>query len=169
MREVARSTKPVINGILGRLDPTLLSNDNYLLRLTAVDTGLNESTYELPIGVAGELKLGNFTLSFTDLTIPVSGVPITVSRTYDTLNADFDDDFGYGWRMEYRDTDLRTSVPPTGLEEELIYNSFVKGTIVFVTLPGGKRERFTFEPQLAPGLKGSFLVSIIRILSQILE
>jgi hypothetical protein len=32
--------------------------------------------------VAGDLKLGNFRLSFTDLSIPVTGIPITLTRTY---------------------------------------------------------------------------------------
>ncbi len=30
---------------------------------------------------------GNFSLRFTDITVPVAGIPITVTRTYDTLRA----------------------------------------------------------------------------------
>ena len=52
-----------------------------------VDTGGNASTLDTLVSVTGNLKIGNFTLSFTDLSIPVSGIPITLSRTYDSLTA----------------------------------------------------------------------------------
>src|SRR5439155_5638641 len=119
--------------------------------LTAVYTDCNLSQTEINVDVAGDLKLGNFTLSFTDLSIPVSGIPITVARTYDSLNAGSSQDFGFGWRLEFRDTVLRTSVPPTGDEEFGVYNPFKDGSRVYVTLPGGKREGFTFRPQLQSG------------------
>src|SRR5205823_5299629 len=84
----------------------------------ADDAGGHTSTDERLVSFAGGLKLGNFTLSFTDLSIPVSGIPITVGRTYDTLTAANPDDFGYGWRLEFGDTDLRTSVGKTGDEAD---------------------------------------------------
>jgi RHS repeat-associated protein len=154
---IARGTTPVVNGTLGRFDPSMLANDSYILRLTATDIGGNTSVDERTISVAGDLKLGNFTLSFTDLSIPVSGIPIAVARTYDTLNAATSDDFGFGWRLEFADTDLRTSVPRTGMEADGLFNAFRDKTRVYVTLPGGRREGFTFQPRPAPGLKGSFL------------
>ncbi len=98
------------------------------------------------MSVEGDLKLGNFTLSFSDMAIPVSGVPITVTRTYDTLTANQSGDFGYGWRLEFRNVKLRTSLPATGMEADGVYNAFRDGTKVYVTLPGGKREGFTFRP-----------------------
>src|SRR5262249_27349556 len=155
--EIARGSNTVSHGVLGQFDPSLLPNDSYVLRLYAKNTGGRETTVGQTINVAGDLKLGNFTLSFTDLSVPVAGLPITVSRPYDTLHAGTSEDFGYGWRLEFRDTDLRTSVPRTGDEADLIYNPFRDGTRVYVTLPGGKREGFTFHPTLAPGIRGSFL------------
>jgi RHS repeat-associated protein len=154
--EFARGTTPVSNGVLGKFDPTGLANDSYVLRLTATDTGGNVSQVQQTIQVAGDLKVGNFTLSFTDLSVPVSGIPITLARTYDTLQAARQDDFGYGWRMEFRDTDLRTSVEPTGQEEYGVYNPFRDGSRVYVTLPGGRREGFTFRPQRQGGFGGLF-------------
>ena len=110
--------------------------------------------------VAGDLKLGNFTLSFTDLTVPVSGIPITVTRTYDTLTARDSDDFGFGWRLEFRDMDLRTSVRadrPRGDGSASTTRS-ADGQRVYVTLPGGKREGFTFQPpSWLPASRGGFL------------
>jgi hypothetical protein len=93
------------------------------------------------------LKLGNFRLSFTDLAVPVTGIPISLTRTYDTLTANQQDDFGYGWRMEFRDTDLRTSLGKRSEAEAELgrYPAFKDNTKVFITLPGGKREAYTFK------------------------
>jgi RHS repeat-associated protein len=143
---IATGTASVTNGVLGQLDPTMLANDSYVLRLTATNAGGKTASVDENFSVMGGLKLGNFTLAFTDLTVPVSGIPITVTRTYDTLNANSSRDFGYGWSLDYRDTHLRTSIPKTGDEANGIFNAFRDGTRVYVTLPGGQREGFTFEP-----------------------
>ncbi len=155
--EFSRGTTPVIDGVLGRFDPSGLANDTYVLALYAQDLNGHSSRIKHVIDVAGEVKLGNFTLSFTDLTIPVSGIPIVVTRTYDTLNSTEQGELGYGWTLEVRDTDLRTSVPRTGMEEDLIYNEFYYDARVFVSTPGQQRQGFSFQPQPAPGFKGSLL------------
>jgi YD repeat-containing protein len=148
-QEVFRGTTSVTNGTLGKFDPSLLENDSYRVRLTAFDTGGHGSQVEDQIDVTGDLKLGNFRLSFTDLTVPVTGIPITLMRTYDSLTSETTDDFGYGWRMEFRDTDLRTSLKADPTYEQLDYRTvgFNFGTRIYITLPGGKREGFTFEPK----------------------
>jgi RHS repeat-associated protein len=155
--EIVRGTSVTNNGVLGRFDTASLENGDYFLRLYAIDAGGNDAETQVLVSVTGDLKIGNFTLSFTDLSIPVTGIPITVSRTYDSLTAGRSDDFGYGWRMEFRDTDLRTSVEPSGLEDVGVYAPYYDGARVYVTLPGGKREGFTFKPKPAPGLRGAFL------------
>ncbi|MEC4896392.1 MAG: putative Ig domain-containing protein, partial [Oscillatoria sp. PMC 1051.18] len=150
--EIYRGTNSVISGVIGEIDPSLLLNDSYQLRLRAVDVAGNEISSETEIEVASKLKLGNFQLSFTDLEIPVAGIPISLTRTYDSLTANRSDNFGYGWRLEFRDTDLTTSlgydeqfevlgIPSQGLEV---------GDKVFITLPGGERSSFTFAPKLHP-------------------
>lgn len=151
-REIFRGSDPVVDGVLGTFDPSLLENDAYTLRLTAVDAGGNVVTQDEVVTVAGELKLGNFQLSFTDLTIPVTGIPISVTRTYDTLTSNTTDDFGYGWRLEFRDTDLRTSLPKDETFEQLGIRTvgFEADTRVYITLPGGQRQGFTFKPILNP-------------------
>jgi YD repeat-containing protein len=145
--EFARGTRPVSGGVLGRFDPSQLPNGDYFLRLYAMDSGGNDAEFQVLISVVGDLKLGNFTLSFTDLSIPVAGIPIVATRTYDTLNAGSSGDFGYGWRLDIRDTDLRTSVAKTGREEDLVYNPIYYNARVYVTVPGGRREGFTFQPE----------------------
>jgi RHS repeat-associated protein len=148
-KEVFRGTANVSNGTLGTFDPFLLQNDTYILRLSAYDTNGQGSTTEQNIAVAGNLKLGNFTLSFNDMELPVSGIPVTVTRTYDSLNANSTDDFGYGWRLEFRDTDLRTSLGRDEQYEEYGIRSlaFDDKTKVYITLPGGQRQGFTFTPK----------------------
>jgi large repetitive protein len=103
-----------------KFDPSLLLNDTYDVQLTVFGAnGVDSKIFFDTVNVEGELKLGNFRLSFTDLSIPVTGIPISLTRTYDTLTASQSEDFGYGWRMEFRDTDLRTSLGrPT--EEEVV-------------------------------------------------
>ncbi len=150
-------TSQVAGGVLGTLDPTMLQNDAYVLRLSAINTGGLISIVETTVNVAQNLKLGNFTLSFTDLIVPVAGIPITVTRTYDTLTANQSDDFGFGWRLEFRDVDLRTSVAKTGDEADGFFNPFGERTKVYLTLPGGQREGFTFQPRVADGLRGAFI------------
>ena len=148
--EIVTGTEAIVDGVIGRFDPTLLVNGSYVVRLEATDIGGATSVAEQVVDVAGELKIGNFALSFTDLSVPVSGIPITVSRTYDSLTSRQQDDLGYGWRLEFRDTDLRTRLLPTGLEEEFIYNPLYDSARVYVTLPGGIREGFTFRLKPAP-------------------
>ena len=85
--EVYRGTTSVASGALGTFDPTLLADGTYILRLTAVNTGGKSASVDHQLDVRGNLKLGNFKIGFTDLSVPVSGIPITLTRTYDTLNA----------------------------------------------------------------------------------
>ena len=150
-------TSQVTNGVLGTLDPTMLQDDSYDLRLIATNTGGLTSEADVTVDVSGILKLGDFKVSFTDLTVPVAGVPVTITRTYDSLTANESGDFGYGWRLEFRDTQLQTSVPSTGDEADDFFNPFQFGSHVYLTLPGSLREGFTFEPTPAPGLLGGFL------------
>ncbi len=78
------------------------------------------------------------------------GIPVTIARSYDTLRSNRDGDFGLGWRLEFREADLRTSLPNSGLEDLGLYTPFKVGTRVFVTLPGSERKGFTFTPEIRP-------------------
>ncbi|WP_177418136.1 IPT/TIG domain-containing protein [endosymbiont of Lamellibrachia barhami] len=91
----------VDDAVLGQLDPTLLLNGIYQIRLTAWDENANTSVVTRDVMVTGFNKPGVLTLSFTDLNIPVSGVPITVTRIYDSRNKT-SGDFGIGWDLDLR-------------------------------------------------------------------
>jgi hypothetical protein len=135
-------TGGLLNGILGTVDTTLLSNDGWVVRVRVL-TPDAEVTREFPILVRGELKLGNFRTSVTDLTIPVTGIPLSIGRTYDTLDLT-KGEFGYGWRL---------SLPGRVVDTPKETGEGMKtGDKVYVTLPGGRRVGFTFRPYPSGGL-----------------
>jgi RHS repeat-associated protein len=128
-------------------DPTLLANGDYTLELRTTDTDDNLTTVtDRHVSVQGHLKLGRETLTVTDLTIPVAGIPIKISRTYDSLNAGKSLDFGYGWQLSYGDAQLKVDLVPGTGQTWGDYPPFTDGTHVYVTMPGGEREGFTFQP-----------------------
>jgi RHS repeat-associated protein len=96
---LASGAGPVAGGTLGRVDPTLLENGIYRLRLIAEDVNGQTVTVERAIVVEGAVKIGNFRVSFKDLAIPVAGTPITVFRTYDS-RVKTREDFGIGWTLD---------------------------------------------------------------------
>jgi len=59
-----------------------MTNGNYTLLLTATDNYGQTATAKTAFTVSKNMKVGNFTMSFTDLTVPVAGLPITTTRTY---------------------------------------------------------------------------------------
>ena len=86
--------------IAGKLDPTLMDNGFYDIRLTVFgDKVTAEDT--TTVEVAGNMKIGNFTMSFADLEFDAQGVPVTLIRTYDSRNKDRNSSFGYGWDLSY--------------------------------------------------------------------
>src|SRR5207247_4341660 len=105
---IATGTSPVDGGVLGRLDPTLLINDFYTLRLTVFDLGGNSDQSTVQVQVTRDQKIGNFTVAFQDLTVPMAGIPITVLRTYDSRDKG-QGDFGIGWRLDVQTARLRVS------------------------------------------------------------
>ncbi|HEX9001978.1 MAG TPA: putative Ig domain-containing protein, partial [Blastocatellia bacterium] len=150
-KTIGSGTGPVTNGTLAPFDPTMLANDVYYVRLSA-EKGFEYREVEAPYSVVGDLKLGNFTISFTDLTIPVAGIPIAITRSYDSLDTS-PGEFGAGWRLG-----LAGNVRDTA--SEVIMETFRVGTRVYVTRPDGKRVGFTFAPYRAtswfPGLLPAF-------------
>jgi RHS repeat-associated protein len=144
---IASGTGPVHQALLGRFDATLLRNGFYEISLIATDSGGHQSAATNTVEIEGNLKLGNFTLSFTDLELPVSGLPITVTRTYDTLRSDQDGDFGYGWRLDISDTKVTIDHGDRTEAGTFGYTPFHDGTRIVVTLPDGTQEGFTFYGQ----------------------
>jgi YD repeat-containing protein len=89
----------VSNDVLGQFDPTLVENGLYHLRLVCEDTVGNTSATTVIVRVEGQLKLGRFSLGFTDLDIPTPGLPLRIERSYDSLRGT-PGDFGVSWDLE---------------------------------------------------------------------
>jgi hypothetical protein len=65
---------------IATFDPTILANDAYVIRIYAQDINGWINTRGLILAVSGEAKLGNLHLEFTDLVLPLAGIPIQVDR-----------------------------------------------------------------------------------------
>ncbi len=143
---IAEGTTAVTNGTLGMLDPTGLINDLYTLRLTVFDRSENESVATRTVQLSGGRKIGLFTLTFQDLGIAMSGLPITVVRTYDSRDKK-QGDFGVGWQQGFNTMRLRTNrVPGTGWVRN-VAGAFVNLAPtaehkVSLTLPDGRVQEF---------------------------
>lgn len=97
----ATGTLPVTNAALGALDPTLLLNGMYELQVVATDSEGNETAVATTIFVAGAQKVGVVRLAFTDVDVPLVGIPIQVVRAYDS-RMKTQGDFGIGWTLMIR-------------------------------------------------------------------
>ena len=116
---------------LATIDTTLLANGNYVIRVTATDSNGQEQVSQVMITVTGENKPGRVTLTVTDMTVPVSGIPITIERRYDSIERNLVGDFGYGWSLEMSGPRLEVS----------------PDNDVTITEPGtGRRVTFQFNP-----------------------
>jgi hypothetical protein len=150
-RTFASGTTPVTNGPLGTFDPTILLNGIAYIRLTAADTtGATVSTAPVGVLLTKNQKVGHFTVSFNDLTVPVAGFPIQVNRTYDSRDKR-PGDFGVGWRLELKSVKLQENRTPgadwiatetgTGLSRVYCIQES-RPHIVSATLPDGTVYRF---------------------------
>ena len=126
---------------LATLDTTTLPNGTYIIQLLGTDNTGHQLNSETLVTVAGENKPGRVTFSVTDLTVPVAGIPITIGRTYDSLNKGQSGDFGYGWSLS---VSSKLTVDPATHD-------------VTLTLPSGRRATFGFTPQSTGGVFGYLL------------
>jgi RHS repeat-associated protein len=146
---MASGTGPVTNALLATLDPTLLLNGIYTLRLSAT-TSAGFTSASFSVSVDGRMKVGNFTLTFTDLDTAVGGLPLTITRTYDSRDKDVGD-FGVGWRLGIRDVRVEKSGKTGAYWSQQFHDLGVisqfclepaQATSVTVTFPSGRQYRF---------------------------
>ncbi len=108
---LATANAPVSGGTIGTLDPTLMLNGLYELKLTATDVQGQQVTEQIAVSVEGQMKIGHFALSFLDLAVPVSGLDIEIIRTYDSRDKQ-PRDFGVGWSLDIRQGSYRNNRAP---------------------------------------------------------
>lgn len=158
--------------VIAELDTTLIANDTYIIQVRGTQEinfgpappdlepgpppGEGEGETDVPSGpitegiisqvmvtVFGDYKPGRITLSTTDFTIPIAGVPITVGRIYDSLERGRVRDFGHGWSLDIGNP--RLAVNPAH--------------DVTLTEPSTKRRvTFKFKPQLISPFLGFFYI-----------
>jgi RHS repeat-associated protein len=150
---------------LATCDLSTLVNGVYQLRLSVIGDYIETDT-NIQFILESNLKLGQFSFSQQDLVIPVNGIPLTVTRTYNSINPD-KGDFGYGWTYSLDNMDVnlgetRENVPDV-IEgsDDLPGGDFSMlssgGRNVTLTLPNGQRTTFyyylvstgygTYQPQ----------------------
>jgi YD repeat-containing protein len=133
----------------------LLENGWYLVRLEALDWSGNGAAVEVPIEVQGEAKIGIVRLSFVDLEIPLSGIPVSVGRTYDS-RVKTQRDFGVGWTLDVRAGTFRHNRTPGlgwSIHENFPPPSFPCSVTDelsshYTTVRLGDREWYSFRPIL---------------------
>lgn len=142
---------------LATLDPTMLFNGVYLLTLQAWDAQGRDSFDTVQVRLTGDMKLGQFSISFVDAEIALQGIPIRITRTYDTRQSLYQKDFGYGWTIDYQNVRIRES-RKMGFSWRLVQEGAGLGDwcvrpngnpVVSVTLPDGSTEEFRakFSPE----------------------
>ncbi|MDF2179906.1 putative Ig domain-containing protein [Aliiglaciecola sp. CAU 1673] len=163
-----------VEGVVASFDPTLLVNGQYDLQLYAVDINGQAVQTRVPVLVDGNLKVGHFTYSVEELNIPLAGIPISVTRTYDSRRKHELGDFGYGWHLDYKLVDLDVSRPLgtawTMVESQRyigpvpipVYCLQSNGQIlVTVTLPNDEVE--TFKATAEPGCTDYFPTNEVHL------
>lgn len=144
---------------VGAFDPTLLLNGIYELRLTARDQSGRSAESRVTVVVEGQMKIGRFGLSFTDLTVPVAGFPLQITRVYDSRDKS-SGDFGMGWQLELKNIRLQKNRHlGRDWEETSSGGDFPtycldpgRPRIVTVTFPNGRVDRFLAQtdPDCSP-------------------
>jgi RHS repeat-associated protein len=97
-KTIATGTASVMNASLGQLDPTLLPNGLYEIRLSATDQLNRVFDQSAPfnwVQITGAMKIGAAVSNTTDLIIPTHGLPLSVVRHYDSTDSR-NGDFGPG-------------------------------------------------------------------------
>jgi len=151
---LASGNTNVTNETLVTFDPSLIRNGQYTIFLVAEDASGQITQESITVEVDRDLKVGNFSITFEDLDVPLGGIPISVRRTYDSRDRAQSRDFGFGWSLDYQNVKIEESRTiglgwsqneyATGPLNTLVdVCTEPKGApIVSVTLPDGDVERF---------------------------
>ncbi len=178
-RLIADGSSCVENGMLGTIDPTILTNGLYDLRITAYDANGNVSGGQSsePIEINSKLKIGQFSLGFEDILIPVAGIPLTVTRAYNSFDKE-KGDFGVGWDM-LLGSGIKVEVTRTlgynwYADYDYCFQAFMGQCMawiyklttpnipkVLVTYADGRQDRFEFTPEFStqPALDPEWVIA----------
>jgi len=157
---LAQGNTAFTDQVIARLDGTMMVNGLYDIVLQAWDQSGHTSSSSIQVLVDGNMKVGNFSFTVVDMEVPVSGIPIRVTRTYDSRRRNDPLDFGHGWSVGYQDVKVDESRVPG---KDWALNTYPSGPLglvplycveplgnlrVTVTLPDGRVE--SFKPKATP-------------------
>jgi RHS repeat-associated protein len=147
----AVGSTPATPGTLGTLDPTLLLNGLYQIRLSATTTtGTTTTTGPVTVLVEGNMKVGAFSIAFNDLVEQTSGLPITLTRTYDSRDRRVGD-FGPGWHLSLGNIRVQKNrhlglgwwqTPQSGNGIQFYDVLPIDDRLVTIVMPDGETHRF---------------------------
>jgi RHS repeat-associated protein len=158
-------TTAVTQGVLGELDTSLLKNGIHEVRLVATDAFGRSYANDTSVLLDGEMKIGHFTAAFQDLQIPLSGIPISIMRIYDSRDRMRSGDFGFGWSLDVSairlERDARLGEGWVGTVPESSGLSLIapysmdedQSHAVAITMPDGGVERFRVRWRLVDRVK----------------
>ncbi|MCF6238501.1 MAG: putative Ig domain-containing protein, partial [Candidatus Marinimicrobia bacterium] len=119
---LATGTTEINNAVVASFDTSLLQNGIYQLLLEATDINGESVNIGHSLFLEGDLKLGHFSIAFEDLNIPVAGIPITITRGYDSRDRNQTRAFGKGWSIGYQSLRLSESrIPGLGWQQQVEY------------------------------------------------
>jgi len=134
------------NGLLGQQRGPLPLRKRSLRHHPHVFDGWVVSSDTARIPAQHQLKIGQFSFSVQDLVVPVSGMPLTVVRTYNSFNLN-QGDFGYGWTYAINDVNLEIDEFREKRRIDSAEGRFSLrvggGRDVTLTLPDGNRTTFS--------------------------
>ncbi len=150
---------------LGTFDPTLVPNGLYDLRLSATSAGGRTDLSSASVVVDGGMKVGRFTVAFNDLSVPLAGLPITVTRAYDSAEK-CPGDFGVGWNLDVSTVKLEKNYalgdawyadyePQDPIYIPTYFLEDAGPHVITVTFPDGKAYKFQPILTLADGSPAS--------------
>ncbi|MCA9197813.1 MAG: putative Ig domain-containing protein, partial [Planctomycetales bacterium] len=146
-KTIAEGESELQNDSIYVLDPALLANGFYKLRLVAADIDERVSTTEIQLEIASTTK-DTYRTSQVDFQLSYGTGTFDLTRTYDSQLAETRGSFGNGWRLAVGDFLLQTSIRPDGRESLGVHEPMRDGTRVYLIAPDGRQIGFTFSPRL---------------------
>src|SRR5260370_3171272 len=129
-------------GTIGTCDGTTLASGGYTIQLNATSSTGATQISVIAVVVTGENKPGRERVTLTDFKVPLAGIPVSISRTYDSLARNAVGDFGFGWSL--------------AVGVNLTVDAFNNVTFNF----NNQRVTFNFVPQAQNGLFPWLLVPV---------
>jgi len=153
---LAEGTGPMDQSEVALIDATVLPEGEYWVSILGSD-GLQTGGVEFRINVGAGYKPGRLLSANADVIVPLAGFPLTIGRSYDSLQAgihgDGPGDLGPGWRLalsgSVEDSARETSNPESPIAI-MLAEPFSDDTRVTVLKPNGEIVGFTFAPVRRP-------------------